>query len=139
MKSLRRVLVLLALLHLLPVSHPLSLTGTAGAGDSAYDLDAIAYAGVGGGGYLYCAAFNRTDPDEIVIGTDMTGPCISTDFGATWLPWSDGVEMIPGQEIGPKHQGTFFQDLLHVEHDGQTRYFAASVGGILSAQSGAAK
>jgi hypothetical protein len=59
---------------------------------SGYASSVIWYpTGPGGGGFCWGAAFDPDDKDTFIIGSDMCGVYLTTDGGATFKPWNEGL------------------------------------------------
>jgi len=63
----------------------------------------------GGGGQMHASAYSLTDPNEIMIGGDISGAWITYDHGASWEPANEGLtRFIPGDPT------TYVDDLVAV-------------------------
>ena len=89
-------------------------------------------AGPGGGGWLYAGAFDPSDDQTMLIGTDMCGVFRTDDGGSHWRPWNDGLMSDQG---GDHDHISYVQDLIGVYRNNSTEYYAATLGGIFHANS----
>jgi len=80
--------------------------------------------GAGGGGGLHSGAFLPTDGSVVVVGGDVSGVYRTDDFGDSWSPWNEGLTN--SDECRTQH----VEDLLGVDYDGWTGFYAATRGGI---------
>jgi hypothetical protein len=89
--------------------------------------DDFSLTGVGGGGYLASGAIHPSDSTLIVIGADVSGVYRSYDFGGEWAPWNEGIP------DGDESLNSYVEDLLGVDYEGWSGFYAATYGGIYRA------
>jgi hypothetical protein len=107
-----RIKIVLALL-LIPVA--------AAAGD-------FTSTGVGGGGWLHSGAILPTDSDVLEVGADVSGVYRTEDFCTGWEPWNEGL--FNSDRLLTYH----IEDLVGIDYDGWTGFYAATHGGIYCAE-----
>ncbi|MDP6668675.1 MAG: FlgD immunoglobulin-like domain containing protein [Candidatus Krumholzibacteria bacterium] len=84
--------------------------------------------GAGGAGWLHAGAFHPVDSDVLVIGLDVSGICRSDDSGTNWYPWNEGLANIH------EAQSNYIEDLIGVDAEGWTGFYAATRGGLFRAR-----
>lgn len=62
-------------------------------------------------GTLTTVASSRTDPDEIVVGTDDGRVQVSRDLGATWTPVLQGRQWVTRVKVDPQRAGRIWVTL----------------------------
>ena len=88
--------------------------------------------GVGGGGWLHAGAILPTDPDVILLGSDVSGVYRTEDGGLHWTPWNEGLTSEDGARTH------YVEDLVGVDEGGWPGFYAATQGGIYRAPEGGA-
>ena len=83
--------------------------------------------GIGGGGWLYSGAYLPSDPEYILIGSDIAGCYLSTNGGYTFHSKNVG-----GMSNHDDIRSFYVSGLVGVENDYFNGFFAATFGGIFS-------
>jgi len=96
---------------------------------ASYSQNAPTFVGPGIAGQIHASAFDPSDTNSIYVGGDNAGVFRTTDGGATWEIWNDGLQ---NDDLSLSF---YIDDLLVIEEVGtiepsNTGVYAATHGGI---------